>query len=336
MKLTKVLLVNLLVLLASYAYCQNASSTDNLSSQTKEIKLDPSFEHDKWGTSPIDIKYEFAAFTSSFDSNDPAINGKENITWGIPEWVAFEIKKAPKPKKFKRPSPWLTDESLYKKGIAPCDKTYAVSGTRALDVVSTDYRYVRGHLCPFATASRISPEAAWNTCIMMNAVPQLQWQNNGIWKELEINCSDWANKHERVWVICGPVFFNNEPGVWLGQKDEVRAAVPDALFKIVIREADTDTGIETLSFIIPNVLPKDKQLHEFVTCIDKIENLTGLQFLNELSEQKSTIEKAKHEIPPLPASYQNMTKSEKKKFKAQRLKEFHATNKELISSWNLN
>jgi len=333
MKFIKIIFSYLLVVFVTTAYCQNSGTTTNLSDHTKEIKLDSSFEHDKWGTTPIDLKYDFAAFISSFDSSDPNMKNGKNISWGIPEWVAFEIKKAPKPNKFKRPSPWLTDEQLHLNGLAPNDDTYAVSGTKKLNIVSTDYRYVRGHLCPFATASRISSEAAWNTCIIMNAVPQLQWQNNGIWKELEINCTDWANQHERVWVICGPVFFNNEPAVWLGQNNEVKAAVPDALFKIVIREANTDTGVETLSFLIPNVVPKNRKLYEFVTSINKIESLTGLNFLNNLTPQKRKVEKNKHAIPPLPTSYKNMTKSEKRKFKEKRLKEFYSTNQYLISSW---
>ena len=68
-------------------------------------------------------------------------------------------------------------------------------------------------------------DASWNTCIMINTVPQLQWQNNLIWKGLEKNCTDWADKHNKVWVICGPVFFNKNPSVWLGQQNEKRVAV---------------------------------------------------------------------------------------------------------------
>ncbi len=48
---------------------------------------------------------------------------------------------------------------------------------------------------------------------MLNACPQLQWQNNGIWKKLEELCLDWADKYNAVWVICGPIFFGREPAM---------------------------------------------------------------------------------------------------------------------------
>ena len=140
------------------------------------------------------------------------------------------------------------------RALQPGDKTYAVSGVRKLSEVKTDYRFVRGHMCPKDTAERISADAAYNTHTVMNAVPQLQWQNNGIWKKLEFLCNDWADKYERIWVICGPVFFGKEPAMWLGQDGEMKVAIPDALFKIVIREQGT--GVDTLAFIIPNILPK--------------------------------------------------------------------------------
>ncbi len=63
----------------------------------------------------------------------------------------------------------------------------------------------------------------YNIHTVINAVPQLQWQNNGIWKELEQLCNDWADKYGQVWVICGPVFFGKSPAMWLGQDGETKA-----------------------------------------------------------------------------------------------------------------
>jgi len=179
----------------------------------------------------------------------------------------------------KRPK-WMTDKTLYDQDIAPNDKTYAVSGVRKIKEVKTDYRFVRGHMCPKGTAERISADAAYNTHTVLNAVPQLQWHNNGIWKKLEQLCNDWAEKYDQVWVICGPVFFGKSPAMWLGQDGENKAAIPDALFKIVIRETDDSNQVESLVFLIPNILPKsEKDLNKFLTSIDRIEDLTGLDFL---------------------------------------------------------
>lgn len=268
------------------------------SERYKPIVLDPSYEHDKWGTEPREMVYQFAAYTSSFDSNDDDNGDGIGDTWGIPTWVAYEVKRKnpqlPDPS-YNRPSKWLTDTQQHALGVVPDDETYHVSGTRDLKEVKSDYRYVRGHLCPKNTADRISMEAGYNTHSILNCVPQLQWQNNGIWKALEQDVEQWADKEGRIWVVCGPVFFDRNPAVWLGQGSEVKAAVPDALFKIVIKQ-DQAQEISTLAFIFPNVLPKsEKEYSEFMTSIDRIEVLTGLDFLSRVPDSISTIIEAKGE-----------------------------------------
>lgn len=254
----------------------------------KPISLDTSYSHDLWETKPVDIQFDFAAYTVSFDSEDDDNGDGKSDVLGIPEWVSYEIKKEKNESEdYNRPK-WMTSDSLHSLGIAPSDKTYAVSGTRKLKEVKTDYRFVRGHMCPKDAADRISPAAGYNTHTVLNAVPQLQWQNNGVWKNLEQRSIDWADKYEQVWVICGPVFFNDSPSMWLGENDEVQAAIPDALFKIIIREADTKSGVETLAYVIPNILPKEKsEPDEFITTIDRIESLTGLQFLTTICSEKN-------------------------------------------------
>ena len=185
---------------------------------------------------------------------------------------------------------WMTDTELFEAGIAPDDDSYSVPGTNSMREVKTDYRFVRGHMCPKDTAERISGDAAYNTHMLLNAVPQLQWQNNGIWKEIEELSTDWADKFERIWVICGPVFFDKNPEMWLGQGEELKVAIPDALFKIVIRE-DAQDGVKTISFLIPNIVPKVKDsICEYVSTIDRIEELTGLNFLIELGTDQDDVE----------------------------------------------
>ena len=68
----------------------------------------------------------------------------------------------------------------------------------------------------------------------------------------------------------------------LGQDGEMKIAIPDALFKIVIR--GSGRSLKTLAFLIPNINPKaESDLKNFLTSIDKIESLTGLEFLTTLS-----------------------------------------------------
>jgi endonuclease G len=143
-----------------------------------------------------------------------------------------------------------------------------------------------------AANERISEKAAYETHTMLNACPQLQWQNNGIWKKLEGLCLDWADKYGSVWVTCGPVLFGRDSSMWLGQDGEKRAAIPDAFFKIVVR-LDGDS-VETLAFLIPNILPKSKtDLDECLTSIDRIENLIGIDFSTVLDDNVETAVEAK-------------------------------------------
>jgi endonuclease G len=269
------------------------------SSKYKPIKLDPSYEHVKWGISPSDITYEFAAYTASFDSDDDNNGDGTADIWGIPEWVSFEIKRQEEPKKttYTRPSPWLSDDKLHEAGIVPADESYHVKGISNLKIVKGNYRFVRGHMCPKHTADRLTEDAGYNTHTTLNCVPQLQWQNNGVWKKLEKNCTDYADKYERVWVVCGPVFYGNNPALWLGQQGEMQVAVPDALFKIVIREnAESETGVETMAFVIPNIVPTDKKdVAEFLTSIENVESMTGLTFLTTLDTVQQKAEKQKNE-----------------------------------------
>ena len=264
-----------------------------VASNPRPVVLDPNYNHDKWNTLPQDHIFHFAAYTTSFDGADDNDTDTDSDKWGIPEWVAFEIKKATIDHPLEKRPKWMTDGTLYNQGIAPNDQTYAVSGVRKIKEVKTDYRFVRGHMCPKDTAERISADAAYNTHTVLNAVPQLQWQNNGIWKTLEQLCNDWADKYDQIWVICGPVFFGKSPAMWLGQDSENKAAIPDALFKIVVRNTNGLNRPETLAFLIPNILPKSKtDLNNFLTSIDRIEELTGLDFLTVLDDELEDKEEA--------------------------------------------
>lgn len=258
----------------------------------KPILLNNGFEHTKWGIEPSDIVYHFAAYTTSFDSDDDNNGDGESDKWGIPEWVAYEIRADPLPDaKYNRPK-WMTDSSLYRKGIAPDDATYHIARKEQIKEVSTSYRFVRGHMCPKNAADRLGLNAGWNTHTLLNAVPQLQSQNNGVWGKLEDDIIDWADNNGRVWVVCGPVFTGQSPSLWLGQDEEMKVAVPDALFKVVIKEnSESPSGIETISFLFPNILDKQfKDPSQFISTIARLEELTGLTFLSELSPVKKEIE----------------------------------------------
>ena len=245
------------------------------------------YDHAKFAPEPVDIWRESDAFVVSFDSKDDDDgDGKPDLR-RVPEWVAQEIRQFEGEciNTRKRPSRWATDRSLYASGVAPNDASYAGSG------------FDRGHMAAKLLAARISLDADRNTHTVLNAVPQFRRFNQQIWRDLENHTGAWAQAHGRIWVIQGPVFYeetNPENARWIGDTDkgERRVAVPDALFKIVVREGDSPGGMESLAFLYPQLgaryyAKRTEFAHErFLTTIAEIEKLTGLS-LPSLKSQRT-------------------------------------------------
>lgn len=261
--------------------------------ELRPIVLDPSYEHDKWVTEPADVRREFRAYTVSFDSADDDDGDEVADVWAILHWVAYELKRfdgelGPGPD---RPSPWITDDALHELGIAPADDSYHFSNAwRAENPNSKFLGYDRGHMCAKYHAFRLGADADWNTHTVLNACPQRADLNQGIWLDLENKCAQWADLHGRVWIITGPVIYGLKPDRSLGQRElgEVMVAIPDAFFKIVLREA-VGSGPETLAFIYPQrgrdyKHPGDYDHTPFLTNVRAIEHFTGLDFLTSLPD----------------------------------------------------
>ena len=297
--------LTLALLLAAAAACSAASSA--LFTDLKPIVLDASYRHDRFDTKPKDIVRHFRAYTTSFDSDDDNDGDGTGDNWAIPEWVAYELRKAPpnqgsapaRPSTWitvayelrkappnlgsapDRPSTWITDTTLHTQQVAPDDDSYKNSG------------YSRGHMCMKTHAWRLGADADWNTHTVLNACPQIQRMNNGAWKGLEQKTGKWADKFEVVWIVCGPIIFNNgTPTTWIGDPGEVKVAVPDAFFKIVVKDA-LNGGLDVLAFILPMYGGDDygsskADLTPYLSSVDAIEALTGLDFLSNVNEEMET------------------------------------------------
>ena len=102
-----------------------------LATELRPIVLDPSYQHDRFVTEPQDHVRQFRAYTVSFDGDDDNDGDGEGDVWGIPEWVAYEIKRhpGPVPSAFEdRPRPWMDDDELVEVGACP---TTTATGTAA-------------------------------------------------------------------------------------------------------------------------------------------------------------------------------------------------------------
>lgn len=235
------------------------------------------YNHNKFGVMPSDQNRTFSAYVVSFDGSDDDNGDGTGDSWRVPEWVAYELRASVSPKTSKHPRSWCHDRILEAEGLAPRDNAYRYS--REFRKENPDW-YVRGHLAMRYHAERVSEHAAWNTYTTLNAVPQRQSYNAGSWLSLECLTGAWANRYGAVWIVTGPIFDNRQPSTWIGEVDrgEKRVAVPDQLFKVVIRN---DDGLNVLAFVSDNVTePKNFEPDHVssLRSVSKIEHLTELNF----------------------------------------------------------
>lgn len=99
---------------------------------------------------------------------------------------------------------------------------------------------------------------------------------------------------EVIAILQGPVFYKKTTLAWIGDEGERKVAVPDAAFKIVVREKteqERSAASEryrdapvVLAFLYPQLGPgyfgssEDYRHSRFLTSVDEIEDMTGLDF----------------------------------------------------------
>ena len=97
----------------------------------------------------------------------------------------------------------------------------------------------------------------------------------GIWQRLFSRERGWARKRGRLLVLSGPVFAVNVA------KRAVGLSAPTHYFKILF----DPNRRETLSFLIPNKALNAGSLGAFRSSIDRIESVTGIDFLAGLDDK---------------------------------------------------
>ena len=246
------------------------ASMSAFSADYKPIVLDPDYDHTKYSPQCVGYEKQFRAYTTCFDTK-----ADDGDAWRIPHFVSYHMKRFPGdlPASPGRPSPWITEDALRTTDEVATDASYAYSREFRSDNPNW---YVRGHLAMKNHAWRLGEAADWNTHTMLNAVPQRQTFNAGIWLDLEFKSAELADALGEVWVIAGPVFISGEPTQWIGEidKGESLIAIPDALFKIIV------TPLGVLAYIYPQDHPdfSGNDHKQFQTTLDRIEQVTGLDF----------------------------------------------------------
>ncbi len=144
-----------------------------------------------------------------------------------------------------------------------------------------DYKgsgYDRGHLIPAADLSW-SEDAMSGSFYLSNMSPQAPDFNRGIWSDLEATVRNFADTEGSIYVVTGPVLTDG-PFKTIGAN---KVAVPHEYYKVILDYQEPD--LKAIGFILPNEGSK-KDLETFATSVDKVEELTGLDFFYQLPDKE--------------------------------------------------
>lgn len=132
-----------------------------------------------------------------------------------------------------------------------------------------------GHLCP-AGDCKWSKDAMEQSFLLTNMCPQNSNLNRGDWEELESRCRGWAKHYGEVYIVCGPIFYNQNYKT-IGDNN---VGVPDAFYKVVLRIGKKP---QALGFIYPNDGTHHKMSY-YVLSVDEVEDRTGIDFFYNLPD----------------------------------------------------
>lgn len=191
-------------------------------------------------------------YTLSYDS--------ENKT---PQWVAWELTNEETRGKEERSDYFETDPDV--KGAKVEFHDYSHSG------------YDRGHMAP-AGDMKWDKKAMEESFYMSNMCPQNHNLNTEDWNDLEMKCREWARRYGKVHIACGPIYTGKRKE-YIGER---RIKVPDAFFKVVL--IYTNKKQIALGFYFENEAG-ERPLEEYLTSVDAIEKLTGMDFFPTLPDE---------------------------------------------------
>ncbi len=139
----------------------------------------------------------------------------------------------------------------------------------------------RGHMAPnYSMAKLYGVEAQRQSFLMTNVVPQRPRLNQLLWQRLEeAEIDNMASRWRELWVTTGPVFDDDRETLSSGVE------IPDMFYRLWLDETE-DGELRALALLVPQNVRGDEPLSDFLTTVDHIEALTGLDFYPQLPESE--------------------------------------------------
>lgn len=289
------------------AFAQRPLSTAEIASG--QIRCDDrrALAHNPRLVKQTDREVCFEAYVSSFSTTK--MRDRRTMRFvSVPHWVSQKVSALAGhlAEGRDRPPSWFSIPELQELDMAATDASYEFTKKFRATERHDDW-YERGHLAPKYLAERLQPPTSrkkegpgWYTHNIANAVPQRGAFNKKPWFTLECYTGAWANHYGAVWVIAGPVFDDDVPA-WLKSdknKNALPVAIPDRLFKVVVKRDEAGTGYDVLAFIYKQ---KDARYErgpwdplDYVVSVEHIEQLTRIEFFPGLAGDGSEF---RHTVP---------------------------------------
>jgi len=154
--------------------------------------------------------------------------------------------------------------------------------------------YDRGHLVASANQRETELQNS-ETFLLSNMSPQRPQFNRNIWRELESEVRNLDAKFRilETYVICGPIFYFDQPVESIGADDsnEVTIPIPHAYFKSVLTE-NNKGALHMWSFLLPNE-ESNQSLDTFLVPTTLVEKIAGIKLWERLVGKKIDREKSK-------------------------------------------
>ena len=154
----------------------------------------------------------------------------------------------------------------------------------------------RGHM--LASSSRTaSRRLNATTFYFSNMIPQNQEQNGGQWNQLENKERAWAqqvSKYDTLYVVCGPV-YSKEPLQMTKDRAGKQIPVPDATYKVFLRQEKSTGNWHSIGFIMPNRSLSGTKYSAYAVPVSEVERQTGLQFFTHLPKDKAVSIKSQND-----------------------------------------
>lgn len=198
-----------------------------------------------------------------------------NINTKNPNWVAWNLIKEHTTGSSPRYKGYIDDTEI--KGYTPSESDWS----------NLPQSLSHGHMCP-AGDNKWDEKAMEQTFLLSNMCPQTRSLNSGSWNKLEEKCREWAKKYESIYIVCGPLYYSDEPKTM----GKARIWIPDAFYKVILCVTGEPKAI---GFVYPN----DEEPHNMqqnVKSVDEIEDLTGIDFFCSLPDDIENLIESKSDF----------------------------------------